>query len=461
MKDSLDSKRLDDLLSDVTDLRAQPDFDQWRRRHPKAVDALKARPFVITNRRNRKMMIRITRFGTIAAAILVLVIASLAVPTLFWPSSATLFAQVREQLDSVHTFTFDVKLEVEGQPTVTLRQMMRNDVQMRQEHSDGKYVVSEHTEDTWTRMDVDPAEKTARITHRFPRDLPFDITLNWFRDLPESAGASPVDARTIEGRSCPGFLINLDMDKAGTQQMRLWIDPETRLPIYSVVVAERKRPGGGAPKDPGDSNRATATCSNFKYDVELDDSLFSLTPPEGYAVTTRGTPQKRRSAQWPAEKLLLTVGEGIGPAKFGMSKEQVVKLLGEPEEKGEAKQLVGRTGATWKAESWYYNSQGLRIGFSSLPEPGGLSSITCRPGNFRSRGFQGKTSEGIGLGSSPEDVRRAYGYPTEEQPFKDGLGAYRYPEKGFRVGFVDGVVYQLQIERPRKKKPAAKEQGEE
>lgn len=450
MKDSLDDQRLDDLLSDVTDLRAQPDFDRWRRRHPKAVDALKTVPCVIPNQRRRKTMIRVTRFGTIAAAVLVLVIASLVLPTLFWPSNAIVLAQVRKQLDSVRTITFDVKLEVEGQPTTTLRQMIRNDRQMREEHSDGRYVVSEHTEDAWTHMNVDPAKETARITYGFPQDLPFDLTLNWLRDLPKSAGASPIDARTFNGRSCPGCLINLDTDKGGTQQMRLWVDPETGLPIYYVVVAERKPPGGAAPGDPGDSNRATATCSNFKYNVELDDSLFSLTPPEGYAVTPRGTPPERRSGQWPAEKLLLTVGEGIGPAKLGMSKEQVVELFGEPEEKQKPAQNTPKGRPAWEMELWLYNSQGLTLVFLSLPESGGLSTITCGPGSFASRGFQGKTSEGIGLGSSPEEVRRAYGDPPVERPFKDGFGTYQYPQRGFKVGFSDGVVSQLQINRPRK-----------
>lgn len=451
MKHSLDDKRLDHLLSDVTDLRVQPDFDQWRRRHPEAVDALKAFPCASPSQKGRKTMIPITRFGTIAAAVLVLVMASLALPTLFWRSSATGFAQVREQLESVRTITFDVELEAEGAPATTLRVMAFNDGRLREEHSDGKYVVSERIEDAWTRMDVDPAKKTAHMTYGFPQEVPLDMS-SWLRDLPRSAGASPIDARTINGRSCPGFLINLEADKASTQQMRLWIDPETRLPIYYVVVAERKPSSGAATEDPDDANRCTATCSNFKYNIELDDALFSLTPPVGYAVTTKGSPPKRRSDPWPAEKLLLTVGEGIGPVKFGMSREQVVELLGEPDERSAPKQHIRKGRPTW--ESWCYNSQGLWIGFSDFPEPGGLSSITCRPANFTSRGFQGKTREGIGLGSSPEDVRRAYGDPTVVQPFKEGLGAYRYPEKWFRVGFVDGVVYQLQIERPRKKKPA-------
>ena len=73
---------------------------------------------------------------------------------------------------------------------------------------------------------------------------------------------------------------------------------------------------------------------DFIFDQPLDPSLFSLDPPKGYTVTTKGKP-----ATWqqnpPAEKNLLAPevipGVGLGPVKFGMSKEEVIKLLGKPD----------------------------------------------------------------------------------------------------------------------------------
>jgi hypothetical protein len=56
------------------------------------------------------------------------------------------------------------------------------------------------------------------------------------------------------------------------------------------------------------------------------------------------------------------------------------------------------------------------------------------------------TKEGIGLGSSPEDVRRAYPDILEEQPInEEGFGLYVYPDLRLMVGFVNGVVYNLSI----------------
>lgn len=391
--------------------------------------------------------IRTNRNIFAATAFLVIIAVSLALPTLFSPSVATGFAQVREQLDRVRTITFDVRLDTPGAPVATLQVMVRNDGKSREQYSDGRYLVSERGENVWTRLEVNPATNTAHIAHGFPQAVSFDM-LRSIRDLPKSAGASPIEPRTINGRSCPGFLIALGADET-SQQMRLWVDPETHLPIHGTVTAtvEQKRSGGAAMKGPGDSHGAVATFSNFKYNIELEDSRFTLAPPEGYTITTEGSPPKRRSDRWPAEKLLLTVGEGIGPVKFGMSKEQVVEMFGEPEQ-------------IRRSQLWHYNSQGFDIIFDSAD--GGVHTISCEPESLTQRAFQGKTREGIGLGSSPEDVGRAYPDLLEEEPInKDGGGLYYSPSLRLMVTFVDGVVYRLQFSRIPTQEPAANGQKDE
>jgi len=400
------------------------------------------------NRMNRRSYVAVAAVFALAAF-----------PTFYSESGSTAFAQLREQLDKVRTITFDVKLEVDGKPPEMQRQMIRDDGRIREEYSDGRYSVVKRTKDAFTRIDVDPAKETVRIMYGFSQaDLAKLLNpIHMIRNLPKSAGARPIDARQIGGRPCSGFVIDLKLGKHGTQQMRLWTDPETRLLVYYEVVAERKLPKGTRPDGAKVSTRAVATCSNFKYNVALEDSLFALTPPEGYTVASVGTPPKQHSERWPAEKLVLTVGEGIGPAKFGMSKEEVLEVLGEPEEKKKLSPQVREGFPVSEKEMWRYNSQGFSITFSSLPEPG-LHVVICRRGNFVSRDFKGKTKEGIGLGSSPEEVRRAFGEPQDEQPIKDGLGAFRYHDKRLMVGFADGGAAHLQIERIPKKKPSSDEQ---
>ena len=386
------------------------------------------------------------------ATVLVIIAASIALPTMFSPSTAAGFAQVREQLDRILTITFDGRLEAPGTTTETLHLMSRSDGRSREQYADGRYVVSERTESCWTRMEVNPATNTVRISYGFPQALPFDL-LSSVRDLPESTGAIAIKPRTINGRTYPGLLIAVEVLKT-SQQIRLWIDPETHLPVHGEVttVVEQGHSDGDTGKHRGDTQRAVATISNFKYNIELKDSLFALVPPDGYTVVTEGSPPKGRTDRWPPEKLLLTVGEGIGPVKFGMSKEQVAKMFGEPEVRREPTRHSFQNGQVIETEQWYYNSQGFSVSFRT---PGGLSFVDCRPAGFMQRAFQGRTREGIGLGSSAEDVRRAYPDMSEEPINKDGFGSFAYPDCRLMVGVNDGVVSMLSISGIRNEEPAA------
>ncbi|MEX0612114.1 MAG: hypothetical protein WD229_08330, partial [Pirellulales bacterium] len=205
---------------------------------------------------------------------------------------------------------FDTKIKIDGKRKEVRRQLIREDGRRRTEYSNGRYTIVARAKHSVTRLDVDPAMRTARITYGISQDEP--DPLNSIRNMLSSEAARPMDARRIGGRLCPGFLIELELDQGRPQQMRLWIDPATRLPVYYEVVAKNVDTTPGA----DDSAHYTARCSNFKYDVALDDSLFALTPPDGYELTSEGAPQTQAPQDWPPEKLVISAGEGIGPARF-------------------------------------------------------------------------------------------------------------------------------------------------
>ena len=158
---------------------------------------------------------------------------------------------------------------------------------------------------------------------------------------------------------------------------------------------------------------------------------------------------------WPLEKLLISVGEGIGPAKFGMSPEQVAEALGEPDERRTPN--ISRVGQLWE-----YHSQGFTLFFSGDPEPR-LKQVTCRGwnNNFVSRDFRGRTKEGVGLGASPTEVRQAFGDPQSEQPIEDGIGGFDYHDKRLRIGFSKGQVYLLTTWAARLTMPVAADERQE
>jgi outer membrane lipoprotein-sorting protein len=100
-------------------------------------------------------------------------------------------------------------------------------------------------------------------------NLPDDVAqrqtegIDRLRTLPERADED-LGERTMDGRAVHGFRV-----KEGGMINTVWIDPQTR----DLVLVEMEFVNA-----PGMS----ATMTNFQFDVDLDDSLFSLTPPDGY-----------------------------------------------------------------------------------------------------------------------------------------------------------------------------------
>jgi outer membrane lipoprotein-sorting protein len=72
--------------------------------------------------------------------------------------------------------------------------------------------------------------------------------------------------RTIDGRTTVGFRI---VD--GRIETKIWADPKTELPVRVETTI-------------GGEQKMHLVMENFEYDVELDESLFDTTPPEGYTV---------------------------------------------------------------------------------------------------------------------------------------------------------------------------------
>jgi hypothetical protein len=73
-----------------------------------------------------------------------------------------------------------------------------------------------------------------------------------------------LEEREMDGRTVRGFRLT-----EGGMNQTFWIDVKTGYPI---------RMEGKFPNAPG----VNAVMTDFQFDVELDDSLFDLTPPEGY-----------------------------------------------------------------------------------------------------------------------------------------------------------------------------------
>jgi hypothetical protein len=120
-----------------------------------------------------------------------------------------------------------------------------------------------------------PAEKVAIVTtstnvpkEKRPKAIFFELRsqLADARDQPDWI-REPLGEKVIDGRSLVGYRLT-----GHGMICDLWGDPKTSMPV---------RIENSAPSNP---NMKPTICSDFVFDADLDESLFSLEPPAGYKV---------------------------------------------------------------------------------------------------------------------------------------------------------------------------------
>ena len=89
------------------------------------------------------------------------------------------------------------------------------------------------------------------------------------RDKPD-VKREPLGEKDIDGRRVVGFRVNTN----GTV-MSLWGDPKTGLPIRAEMTMAMFA-------------NAKMTLSDFVFNLDMDESLFSTEPPAGYTVQDMG-----------------------------------------------------------------------------------------------------------------------------------------------------------------------------
>ena len=83
----------------------------------------------------------------------------------------------------------------------------------------------------------------------------------------------PLGEKDIDGRRVIGFRIITP-----TAVIELWGDPKTGMPVRMEMTT---------PLMPN----VKMTMSDFEFNVDLDESLFSVEPPAGYEVTQSSPPK--------------------------------------------------------------------------------------------------------------------------------------------------------------------------
>jgi outer membrane lipoprotein-sorting protein len=208
---------------------------------------------------------------------------------------AVAFADVADALNDVHSATWKTtsvaEIKVPEKKTVTFNanaMFIAPSHERTETTADGAKsaaisIVDGQKDKTITLV---PATKTATVINlkNFPaKDNPFGRTFQGLRELvanAQSGKAGKVERlglQTIDGRTAEGFRIQL-----GSIDVKLWADPKTLLPIRVEETSA----------DP----KASTIMMDFRFNVPLDESLFSVDVPPGYTV--QQTAQIDASKPW-------------------------------------------------------------------------------------------------------------------------------------------------------------------
>ena len=206
----------------------------------------------------------------------------------FGAHSTMAFAQMVDPIIKAKTARFMVVVEGKDLPKQTFRTLVLEPGRLRQEMPDGSIQIADSNTGKMTVLT--PSRKTAMVFNL--ADVPTEKKpANFFDQLRTSLLAAdgdtagnmkPLGKKQIEGRETMGFLL-----KTPDYEASMWGDPKTGRPILVemtfVLLSDTK-----------------ATMTHFEFDVELDETLFAVKPPDGYSVQ-----QVNVSAAAPTEQDLI------------------------------------------------------------------------------------------------------------------------------------------------------------
>ena len=212
------------------------------------------------------------RYTKAAAAVLLIAAAGLVVFLAVGPGATTVsWAEVQRKIRQAETLTFTATMEQEGVPPMKIKAMAKGSV-TRQEMSEPTEMVIILDVAKKQVLTVVPGEKEAVLANlaglpeSTRKGLQDKDLARALKELIDEEGAA-VGQKTLAGRKAQGYRVS----EGGDVQLTIWADAST----CDLIAMELLYYGG----------RVKVTLRDFEVDKPLDDSLFSLKPPEGYNLT--------------------------------------------------------------------------------------------------------------------------------------------------------------------------------
>ena len=224
--------------------------------------------------------------------------------------SSIAWADVQEQIRNARTVTFKMSMAMEGMPNVEMKLMFMEPGLMRQETTMGPSKIVGIMDIQQGKMITLMEEpKKAFIVNL--TDLPEKIRkahqeqnfLSRIKKLIEES-ETELGEKEINGQLVKGYKV-----EKGNQVIIIWADAETARPVEMKTTMFQ--------------GETEITMSNFEFDVELDESLFSLEVPEEYTVEEKEIEVKEASTEDLIEMLRLwtkvrggTFPDAFTPGRF-------------------------------------------------------------------------------------------------------------------------------------------------
>lgn len=196
------------------------------------------------------------------------------------------------------------------------------------------------------------------------------------------------------------------------------VDATTKLPLRMKI--DRGKPMG---------KNIHEVMSDFVFEAPIDESFFEVVIPDGFTVEKWVADKTNTSyPEGDAETLIVSHGN-LGPAQAGMTTDEIIQVLGQPDWIGDDAELM-------------YYSRGFTL---KVPSDGELMVSCFNQASMGTmvRDFVGRTEEGIKLGDTREEVIEVYGKPEINR--HDHL---HYVELGWMFNFKDNKIYRFSPERP-------------
>ncbi len=208
-----------------------------------------------------------SRITKLAAAAVIIIAVMVGINQFSGPidGASVAFGDILKNIENAKTLAWKTTFVTEGQKPQIARTMVLEPYYMRVELPDGKIWILDHS--IGNTLVLDPNRKLAVISSTAKKALELYNTFENFQNM-EGFFIEEVGQKEIDGKLATGFQLTKENEN---RQIMVWADPETQRPI---LIEETKK----------DAHSCIfhAITTDIVFDVELDQSLFSLEPPQGY-----------------------------------------------------------------------------------------------------------------------------------------------------------------------------------